>query len=499
MSAKDVIIAIDVGTSGTKMVAYDLEGVEIVSTEEKYPTFSPHPGWREQSAENWWGAVVRGFQFFWEQGLHPEEVIGIGLSGQMENCLLLDHSGTPLGPVILYSDSRAIKEAAEINEQMGKEMILNFSGNILDSATTAAKLQWMKKHQPERFQATRIVVSGAKDFVAFRFTGIHVTDPTNASTTGLMNIHSRSWERPFIESIDLSTDILPPILSCTAEVGRVNEHAAHETGLLSGCPVFCGMGDAGAANLGAGVVTEERAHCYLGTTGWIATLKNTYPRDRSKILFTLCGPETHQYLLIAPLLNAGRAYDWALQTFEGTEPEVYQRMEEMLPDIPCGCNGLLFLPSLAGERSPHRDPKATGVFFGITEQTTRLELIRATLEGISFGIRQVLKMVAGPNGFSEMILIGGGSRSRLWAQILADICNCTISVPSGSVSSPCLGAAFITLMGLKKESNFLSIDRFLKNERTFHPHPQSVSLYDTLFPLYTGLYPALKSLFQKRE
>jgi len=499
-SKRPVVIAIDVGTGGTKLVAYDfVEGSQIISTAISYRTYSPQPGWMEQSANDWWKAVIRGLRFFWQKGFSPNQVAAIGLSGQMENCLLLDRNGRPLHPAILYSDSRATWEAAFINKRIGGKNILQFCGNMIDQATTVAKLLWLKNNCPDRYRSALTMVSGAKDYIAYRLTGTHATDPTNASTTGLMNIHSRKWEYSLVDDLGLDDSLLPPILSSTDIVGFVNKKVAKQTGLPIGCPVFCGLGDAGAANLGAGVVTSDRAHCYLGTTGWVATVKSEYPVTHPEGLFVLCGPEPDQYIFIAPLLNAGRAYDWVLKMLSGKRKRIYQEMEEFLPTVPCGSNGLFFLPYLVGERCPYRDPNATGAYFGLTDQTTRLEMIRATLEGVTFGIRQALEIIIDPTMLKEMTVIGGGSQSHTWVQMIADICGCNLTVPVGGANSPCLGATLVALIGLRVENSFLSIDKFLKKGQIIHPDANHQQTYQSLYAFYTKLYPTLKPLFAKRK
>ena len=203
------VLGIDVGTSGMKMAFYDFEGNEILSTREEYPTYYPYPGWIEQSPEDWWNAVIHGLDTFWKRNLNPQQIVAIGLSGQMENCLLLDQSGNPLHRVLLYSDSRATVEADLISRRIGKKRIQQIFGNRIDHATTVAKLLWIKRHHPEWYHLAKTVVSGAKDFIIFRFTNQYVTDPTNASTTGSMNILSRQWEKAIIEDIGLSSSLFP--------------------------------------------------------------------------------------------------------------------------------------------------------------------------------------------------------------------------------------------------------------------------------------------------
>ncbi|MGI6750049.1 MAG: xylulokinase [Atribacter sp.] len=493
------VLGIDVGTSGMKMAFYDFEGNEILSTREEYPTYYPYPGWIEQSPEDWWNAVIHGLDTFWKRNLNPQQIVAIGLSGQMENCLLLDQSGNPLHRVLLYSDSRATVEADLISRRIGKKRIQQIFGNRIDHATTVAKLLWIKRHHPEWYHLAKTVVSGAKDFIIFRFTNQYVTDPTNASTTGSMNILSRQWEKAIIEDIGLSSSLFPPIVPATEQVGVVSQDASMQTGITAGCPVFCGLGDAGASQLGSGVVGSDRSHCYLGTTGWVATVKSEYSIPQSEGLFVLSGPDLYQYLYIAPLLNAGRAYDWILRVIIGEKKRKYHEMEHLLSTIPYGSNGLFFLPYLVGERCPYRDSNATGVFFGLTDQTTDLDMIRATLEGVAFGVRQALEITMDPTKIKEMVVTGGGSQSKVWSQIIADVCGCKVTVPTGSSVGPCFGAALCALVGMKIKRGFSDIEPLWTQGRQFYPHEKNREIYKNLFQFYAKLYPTLKPLFKKKK
>ena len=492
------VIGIDVGTSGTKLAFFSFEGKEILSTTEFYPTNSPQPGWVEQYAEDWWEATLRGLHFFWEKGLKPNQVAAIGLSGQMENCLLLNHHGQPLHPVILYSDSRAIQEAAFINKQIGRKKVLQLVGNRIDQATTAAKLLWMKRNYPDIFRSAARLVSGAKDYIIFRFTGNYATDSTNASTTGLMNIHTLNWENSMLDCLGIDQSLLPPILLASEKVGVITKEAARESHLPTGCPVFCGLGDAGAAQLGSGAIDANHAQCYLGTTGWIALVKSEYQESLNKKLFVLNGPQFNQFIYIAPLLNAGRAFDWILKILFQEGERNYQEIENHLSLVPCGSNGLYFLPYLVGERCPYNDSNATGVFLGFTDRTTHFDMIRATLEGVTFNLRQALEMLAESSLLSEMTVIGGGSQSRVWVQMIADICGCKVSVPIGSAGIPGLGAAVAAMVGLKIIEDFSVVKKFLVKDYQSIPENNNKRRYELIYQFYQKIYPTLKPLFKKK-
>lgn len=501
----DLILAIDIGTGSAKVAAYDAGGNLIATADRKYETRSPAPGWMEQDAEDWWRAVVEGCRGLTESGVNLGSVVGIGLSGQMQNCLVLGEDGRPLRPAILYSDARGEQEAHAVVSQIGAESIRSFSANQFTLAATGAKLMWLKAHEPGVYAKTATVVSGAKDYVGYALTGVHATDPTNGATTGLMNVHTRDWESPFVREIGLREDMLPRISASAAKVGYVTHAAAGATGLPEGCPVFCGAGDAGAASVGAGTVSPERAHCYLGTTGWVATIDTSVPKSPPEGLNVLCDPDPCHFILVAPLMNAGRAYEWAIGALARLEREqaraidrgVYDVVESEIKRVPPGSNGLVFLPYLAGERSPFTNPNARGVFFGLSDRTTPMDMIRSAMEGVSYAIRQSMTAVGCLNRIREVVLIGGGSKSDTWAQILADVCECSILVPQDGASGPCLGAAVAAMVGMDILDGYSDVDLLLRISKRYERKEANAAVYGRLFEVYEGLYPAVKDSFEQ--
>lgn len=500
-----LILAIDVGTGSTKVAAYNIDGIQIAAANSGYATSSPAPGLMEQDAEDWWRATVEGCRELAESGVDMASVIGVGLSGQMQNCLVLGEDGRPLRPAILYSDIRGIEEAHSVASRIGAEAIRAFTANEFTLAATGAKLLWLKAHESEVYARTTTVVSGAKDYVAYGLTGAYATDPTNGATTGLMNVHTRDWEFPFIREIGLREEMLPPIMASAARVGCVARAAARATGLPEGCPVFCGAGNAGAASVGAGTVSPERAHCYLGTTGWVATIDTSVPKSPPEGLNVLCDPDPSHYILVAPLLNAGRAYEWAVATLARLEQKqaeevgrsVYDIVESRIESVPPGSNGLIFLPYLAGERSPFTDPNARGVFFGLSEKTTPMDMVRSAMEGVSYAIRQSMTAVGCMNRVREVVLIGGGSKSDTWAHILADVCECAILVPEDGTSGPCLGAAVAAMVGMDILDGYSDVDLLLRISRRYECREANAAFYRPLFGIYESLYPAVKGSFQQ--
>ncbi len=498
---KELILAIDAGTSSLKVAVFDLEGKEVASTSKDYPTRFYTSGRVEQNPHDWWETLIFCLHHLWETGVVSRSIVGIGLTGQMELCLPLDAKSNLLYPAILYSDMRAQREADFIAKTIGGEKFWAYTGNFPRASMTLAKIMWLKEHLPDLYRLTQKIVSSSKDYLLFRLTGVHITDPTSASTTGILNIRKRIWEDEILTVAGISSSLLPPVLTSTKEAGSVTSEAARVTGLPAGCPVFNGAGDAGASSLGAGVFDPSRAYCYLGTTGWVATLDTSLPAEPQKGIFVLCDPEPRYYILVAPLLNAGRAYRWAIEILGYGKEGGYARAEEELKTVSPGSGGVVFLPYLQGERSPFFDPHARGAFFGLSEATGRAEMLRAVLEGVSFAIRQVIALLKSKKGCKELnflTLIGGGSQSAVWSQILADVCGVKIMVPAREVGATCFGAFLLTLAGCSGFLNRSLADRVLEEGCVYNPSQEARAVYDRLFPIYEKLYPLLKGAFAER-
>lgn len=502
--SQGLVLAVDLGTSAAKLLAISVQGQVAAEATVDYPLHHPQPGWAEQDPNDWWRAVVEGCRRLFRQGVHPGELLAVGLSGQMQNCLLVDGEGQPLGRAILYSDGRGDRQARRFVEQVGQRALWRVTGNPFDASATLAKLLWLKEREPERLQQARWVLPGAKDWVVYRLTGQMVTDPTNASTTGMMRLKIARWDEDLLQEAGISPHILPRLSEAHACVGHVTPEAAEETGLPSGLPVICGAGDAGCATLGAAAVSPERAYCYVGTTGWVATVATEPSSEPREGAFCLRHPDPRYYISVGPLLNAGSAYQWARDTLalpEGSgeaalsSDEAYALMETWVSQVEAGSGGVIFLPYLAGERSPFRDLDARGVFFGLSSSTRRGHLLRAVQEGVAYGIRHIMDSMSDLSHLERLVFIGGGSRSATWSQILADVTGCRIAVPHESVGGPALGAAVCALVGVGVAAGYEAVDQLLQIKAEYGPDPRRVERYRQLYAIYRELYPALREAY----
>lgn len=509
--SRELILAVDLGTSAAKLLAISVQGQVAAEATIGYPLHHPAPGWAEQDPWDWWQAFVDGCRRILEQGVLPQELLAVGLSGQMQDCLLMDDGGQPLGRAMLYSDCRGELQAQRLMERVGQRHLWRVTGNPFDASATLAKLLWLKEHEPERFQKARWVLPGPKDWVIYRLTGKIVTDPTNASTTGMMRLKTSQWDEDLLQEAGVSLHLLPRLTEAHACVGHILPEAAEATGLPVGLPVICGAGDAGCATLGAGAVSPERAYCYLGTTGWVATVATEPASEPREGGFCLRHPDPRYYISVGPLLNAGSAYQWARDTFVLSDPQsprpaagdfqdpgaAYGLMEQWVSQVEAGSGGVIFLPYLLGERSPFRDPHARGVFFGLSPGTRRGHLLRAVQEGVAYGIRHIMDAMSDLSHLERLVFIGGGSRSATWSQILADVTGCRIAVPHESVGGPALGAAVCALVGVGVAAGYEVVDHLLQIRAEYLPDPQRVERYRRLYAVYRDLYPALREAYQQ--
>lgn len=490
------IAAFDIGTTNAKGVLVSRDGV--IHGEMTRPIHTYHEENRiEQEPEVWWQAVWEIAQEWWESGFESETIEAITFSGQMEDCIPVDAEGKAVRRAILYSDSRADSEARQILERFGEEEIRNKTGNHLDGQMTFPKMIWLRENEPDCFSQTECFLISAKDYIIRQLTGRNVTDPTSAATAGMMNLLDRAWLSTWLSSLGLNSSYLPELLAPDEIAGYVKEAASLLTGFKIGTPVLCGIGDAGATTLGAGVTEIGEMYAYLGTTGWVA-LPSAAVSPVGNGVFHLAHASQDRLIAIAPLLNAGNVHHWALSVLgdpnlESKEGFVY--LEELMANTDPGLRKVIFLPYLHGERCPIQDPDASGSFIGLKATTTRGEMCAAVLEGVAMAIRQVMELLLGDKEIQRITLIGGGSKSRVWNQIIADVCHCNVVVPKDSEFLPALGAAAAGYVRLGWANSYADFSkRFLSLQagELYSPKAKNGLAYNKLYHSYLRLYSAVK-------
>ncbi len=499
----DVIVAIDIGTTGAKATLVDQAGTIVASAYASYPTHS-HGNRVEQNPSDWWTATVTVLRSLWKQvpGVQP---VAVALSGQMQDVILVGEQGH-LAPAILYSDTRAETEIQMVHKSLGEVHLREVTGNLQDASSLLAKLLWVKRHQLEHYRQAHTLLLGAHDYVAWRLCGARVTDYTTASTTGLLDLAANAWAMELLDALELRMDWLPRLVRADAQVGEVGQAVARQTGMPAGIPVFHGAGDVATTTLGAGAGEPGRYYVYLGTSGWLATTELHTPVDPLTGIFNLCHPDPRRLILVGPMLMAAGNFEWLREQFGDLEVGVasppgataYEVLNALASEAPPGSQGLLYLPYLAGERAPFRDANARGVFFGLTRSTRRQDLYRAVLEGVAFSMRAIRDSMppsARGNADSELGMVGGGARSVLWAQIFADVFNCRVQVLADPGNVGARGAALIAGKALGWYSSYVPGPDFFPIQATLVPEPAVVECYDRLFEVFRTLYPALRSNF----
>ena len=498
----ELIVALDIGTTAAKATLVDRNGRAHGSRSAAYALHSAPGGMVEQEAEEWWRATRSILRDLLVGA--PGSVVAIALTGQMQDCILLGESGV-LRRAILYSDTRAGAEAAEVTQRIGADTLLATTGNLQDASSLPAKLLWIERHEPEVARRTETILLGAHDYVCWRLCGQRVTDHTTASTTGLLDIGANRWAADLLAALGLRTDWLPRLVRATDAAGEVTAAAAAETGLPAGVPVFHGAGDVATNTVGVGAGESGGQYMYLGTSGWLARSSSSRSEQTPEGVFTLRHAVPEWFILVGPMLTAGGNLEWLREQWgaleaPGRPDEEYAVLLARAGEAPPGCEGLRYLPYLAGERAPFRDPDARGGWIGLSRGTSRGTMYRAVLEGVAFGFRsiQATMAVPGEDESSPVPLAGGGGRSELWCQILADVLNRPIVIPAAPEDVAARGAAILAGRGLGWYASFAPGMDFFPTAARYDPDPVAARLYDRAYEHWAGLYPALRYVLGAR-
>lgn len=503
MNAPKYVASFDIGTTGAKGVLVGKDGTLSGGASIPLDTIYGEHHSVEQHPEQWYEAVAEIAQTWWASGIDPKQIMMVVFSGQMQDCIPVDGDGNPVRPAILYSDARASLQAEHVLRSNGAANVRRTTGNPFDGSMTFPKMIWMKENEPALYRATASFLISSKDYVVRKLTGRFVTDPTTAATSGMMELAERRFIRGWLQSAGIEADKLPELLAADEVAGFVLEEAAASTGFVAGTPVLCGIGDAGATTLGAGVTEVGEMYAYLGTTGWVA-VPTREPGNFGGGVFQLAHADRELLIAIAPLMNAGNAHRWALNVF-GSEGDagdagdaVFAGLERAMEQCERRDHGVLFLPYLNGERCPVQDPHATGCFIGLTASTTKAEMSRAVLEGVAMAMRQVKELLSGGRDVKRLTLIGGGSRSRVWSQTIADVLGVEVVVPQESQYLPALGAAATAFVRFGWAESYAAFARNVLGgfpAERYSPDARSVEIYDRAYAKYVKLYPALADVF----
>jgi len=492
------LLAHDLGTTGNKATLFDVEqGVVKVSTFEAYPTDYSQPGWAEQDPADWerviWLCTRR---LITQSGIEPGSIAAVSFSGHMQGALLVDRQGVPLRSSIIWADQRATAQADYITSIFGSDELYRLTGQRTSPTYTAPKVLWIKEHQPSIYRQAFKVLQ-PKDYAAFLFSGVFATDYSDASATLLFDLTNRRWALDVINTLGLNSELFPEVYPSTTVIGHVTPQAAAASGLVAGTPVVIGGGDGACATVGAGSVREGEAYAYIGSSSWIAVTSRQPILDPKQRTFTLAHLMPDYYFSLGTMQAAGGAYGWLERLlYPDGNPQALQVMDAQAASIPPGANGLLFLPYLMGECSPYWNPRARGAMVGLTMAHSQPEVSRAVLEGVSFNLRLILDALRTQDiQIGRLLLIGGGAKSPVWRQILADVLELPIWLPALTTEATALGALIAGGVGVGIFPDFNVIDRLIAIREAERPQPAHHQRYAALLDLFKQTYQVLNPIF----
>ncbi|MCY0899810.1 MAG: xylulokinase [Firmicutes bacterium] len=496
--ARQYVLAYDLGTTGNKAVLVDDAGRLVASAFHPYPTHYPFNKAVEQDPWEWWASVEGATRQLLDQAkIVPTTIAAISFSGQMMGCVPVTASGDPLGRAIIWADMRAGVEADQLNRRLGAEAIYRLVGNRATASYSAAKMMWIRDHEPTRFSQVAKFLQ-PKDFLVARMTGQFVTDFSDASGTNLWDIERLEWSSTMLQAADISRDLLPDALASTTVVGPLRDAVALRLGLPSGIPVVIGGGDGACAAAGAGAVNEGHLYQYLGSSSWFGSATRHPILDEQARVFNWAHVVPGYYAPTGTMQAAGGSFQWLknildCQAVDGRSP--YQRMDALAAETPAAADGLIFLPYLMGERSPIWNDNARGTFVGLKMRHQTGTLIRAVMEGVALNMKRILDAFVPETPFDQIRLIGGGAKSRLWAQIFADVYGYPVRVPKVLDEATALGAALTGGVGVGLFDTFNVVHEVIEEDYAVVPNPANHERYRALEPIYVEAYEALCPVF----
>jgi xylulokinase len=492
------LLAHDLGTTGNKATLFDAEGgVVTASTFEPYPTYYPQAGWAEQDAADWERAIWESTRRLIAQaGIRPGDVAAVSFSGTMTGALLVDRDGVPVGRSIIWADQRATAETDFIGSVCGADAIYRLTGQRLSPTYTAPKVMWIKDHLPAAYARAWKVLQ-AKDYAAFLLTGVFATDYSDASSTLLFDLTRRRWVPELIAALGLNGDLLPDVLASTDIVGRVTPAAAALSGLTAGTPVVMGGGDGACATVGACSVREGETYANLGSSSWIAVTTRQPILDPQQRTFTLMHLMPGFCFSLGTMQAAGSSYVWLERLLNPAgHGQTLAALDAMAAGVPPGAGGLMFLPYLMGERSPYWNPLARGAFVGLAMPHGQAEAARAVLEGVALNLRLILDALRSQAvQIGRLLLIGGGARSPVWRQILADVLELPVWLPGLTTEATALGAVVAAGVGVGLFEDFSVVDRLITVREAERPDPARCRRYAALLEPFQQAYAALEPVF----
>ncbi len=505
------IVGIDVGTSACKCILVDECGTVLVSSSSSYPCSMPEPGWVEQDPSDWWDAASKSLSAVIEKGgIAANEIVAVGLSAQMHGLVALDKELQVIRPAILWNDQRTTGECEQIYELVGgRKKLLDYTNNLMLPGYTGSKILWLRREEPANYERARYFLN-PKDYLRLQLTGNIATDVSDASGTGLLDVKNRVWNKSLLSVLDIEPAKLPRVYESIENTGQISQSAARRTGLAPGTKVCAGGGDSVIQTSGTGVLDEKKLMSTIGTAGILATGLRSFRKNCAHNLQVFCNNTPDTWHVMGVTLSAGASYRWFVERFcnlcgleeKQSDAKLFQLIDERAARSAPGAQKLLFLPYLNGERCPHTSSAARGVFFGLNLSHDIGDLARAVMEGVIYSLRDVyeqVRLLCNMEGITEIRSSGGGSASKLWCQIHADVFQLPVSTVSGASEGGAYGAALVAGVSAGMWKSLEQAVEVLKISSYTEPDVNKSNIYEDLFQSYRRLYPALEGEFDLLE
>ncbi len=484
-------IGVDLGTSAVKLLLMEADGSIKNIVSKEYPLSFPNPGWSEQSPEDWWNAVVAGIKELTD-GFDASQVAGISFGGQMHGLVILDADDNVIRPAILWNDGRTTKETNYLNDVIGKDKLSQYTANIAFAGFTAPKILWVKENEPDNFaKIAKIMLP--KDYIAYKMTGVHSCDYSDASGMLLMDVKNKCWSKEMMEICSVKEEQLPKLFESYEITGALTEAAAAELGLTTACKIAAGAGDNAAAAVGTGTVGDGGCNISLGTSGTIFISSKEFGVDKFNALHSFAHADGN-YHLMGCMLSAASCNKWWMDDIIGTKD--YPAEQKPITDDKLGENNVYYLPYLMGERSPHNNPDARALFIGMSMDSTRADMTQAVLEGVAFAIRDSFEVAKdlGIN-ITETKICGGGAKSPLWRKIIANVLGIKVNIIE-SEEGPGLGGAMLAAVACGEYASVEeAADKIVKVIDCVEPDAALTAKYDAKYAKFKEIYPTVKNLY----
>lgn len=498
------LMGIDIGTSACKVAVFDRQGQVLASASGDYPVYYPREGWAEQDPEEWWSAVYGAVrQVLQKADVRPEEIAGVGIDGQSWSAIAIDKDGKVLTNTPIWMDTRAQSICDRLNEDIGADEIFRVAGNSLQPSYTTAKILWYKENLPEVYRKTHKILQ-SNSYIAFKLTGQISQDLSQGYGLHCFDMRTGQWDEEMCKKLGIPREFLPEIVPSDQIIGTVTKKAAEESGLAEGTPVAAGGLDAACGTLGAGVIHAGETQEQGGQAGGMSICMEQYQADPRLILGFHVIPG--KWLLQGGTTGGGGVMRWFEREFadyerlmkEQTGVSSLDQLNEIAEKVDPGCDGLVFLPYMAGERSPIWDPHAKGVFYGLDFSKTKGHMVRACMEGVAFSLRHNLETAEKAGAEADILrAMGGSANSLLWTQIKSDITGKTMAVPASDTATT-LGAALLAGVGTGFYKDYEeAVSQTVKVTRTHQPDPEKKAVYDKNYETYLELYRSLSGLMKK--